>query len=63
MKIKCKRTSAYYPVTVGKVYEVIEQNREHLKIVTDKGSTLWVKLNCRDYEFELKAKKLKKEYD
>lgn len=62
MKLKCKKTTQIYPFTIGKVYESQEESHGFYKIRTDIGSTIWVKLGCKDYEFEI-LKKYKKEYD
>lgn len=65
MKLKCKKATAFYPLTVGKTYDIEDYKGELYKIYTDIGSTVWIKMSSRDYEFEpvVRTKKLKKEYD
>lgn len=53
MKIKIKRSSYMYPLTIGKEYKVLNQQNGYYQITTDKGSALWVSMRAKGYEFEI----------
>lgn len=53
MSLKCKRASFYYGLVAGREYEVEEVSGRWYRILTAKGSSLWVTLRTKDYEFEI----------